>query len=69
MNGRLAQIKDKINAIGRVIEEDKLYQVQLQETRIQEIRLIESKFIEKIESEVNVSEICLLICLVGPERS
>ena len=32
--GRLTQIKDKINAIGRVIEEDKLYQVQLQETRI-----------------------------------
>jgi len=49
VNGRLTQIKDKINAIGRVIEEDKLYQVQLQETRIQEIRLIESKFIEKIE--------------------
>lgn len=57
VNGRLAQIKERINAIGRVIEEDKLCQVQLQETRIQEIRLIESKFIEKIEAEVNVSNI------------
>ena len=53
----MQRIKDKINAIGRVIEEDKMYQVQVQETRIQEIRLIEQKFIEKIEHEVNVSKI------------
>jgi hypothetical protein len=29
VSGKLQKIKEKINAIGRVIEEDKMYQVQI----------------------------------------
>lgn len=52
---QLSTVKERVNAIGRIIEEDKLQYFQLQEARVQEIRILEARFLDRLEHEATVS--------------
>ncbi|TNV81031.1 hypothetical protein FGO68_gene6951 [Halteria grandinella] len=48
---QLSTVKERVNAIGRIIEEDKLQYFQLQEARVQEMRILEARFLDRLEHE------------------